>query len=112
MTEKIIRIAEDFSKHPSGRKIPDGKASGEKFWREHLLPALEQFDKVVVWLDGVNGYPSSFSEEAFGGLVRSGEIDKDVIQKKLEIEFEASAYRTYKTEMLAAIKNAEPNSDN
>jgi STAS-like domain of unknown function (DUF4325) len=70
MTE--IKVAEDFSLFPAGRFYSDGKASGQRFREEVVLPALraEQHGAIAVYLDGTFGYGSSFLEEAFGGLVR------------------------------------------
>ena len=65
-----IHIAEDFSRVPAGRYRVDGPRSGEALRQDHLAPALRKADKVIVHLDGVTGYGSSFLEEAFGGLVR------------------------------------------
>jgi STAS-like domain of unknown function (DUF4325) len=71
MTMLNINVAREFSRYPAGRLISDGPFSGEAF-RKMLLPILRAGDKVTVELDGVRGYGSSFLEEAFGGLVRSG----------------------------------------
>jgi hypothetical protein len=65
-----INIASQFSRTPGGRYYTDGPASGEQFREERLIPALQKSGTVVVELDGARGYPSSFLEEAFGGLVR------------------------------------------
>ena len=67
---KRIAIAEAFSPYPAGRYLEDGKYNGTAFRREHLVPALREFDIVDVVFDGVAGFGSSFLEEAFGGLVR------------------------------------------
>lgn len=52
----------------------DGPGSGEAFRDDVLIPALTRArdaDTVlVVDLDGVAGLPTSFLEEAFGGLLR------------------------------------------
>ncbi|CAD85291.1 MULTISPECIES: STAS-like domain-containing protein [Nitrosomonas] len=75
---KIINIRENFSRYPAGRYRADGPYNGEKFREELLVPALSEAidkgEKVKVELDGVRGYNSSFLEEAFGGLVRSGKF--------------------------------------
>lgn len=75
---KIINIRENFSRYPAGRYRADGPYNGEKFREEFLIPALSEAidkgEKVKVELDGVRGYNSSFLEEAFGGLVRSGKF--------------------------------------
>jgi hypothetical protein len=68
---QTISIASDFSKFPAGRYRADGPASGERFREEFLLPALRR-GPVIVVLDGVAGLPSSFFEEAIGGIIRSG----------------------------------------
>lgn len=65
-----INVAKDFSKNPSGRYIKDGKASGEVFLKNLLLPAVKTHDIVEINFDGVRGYGSSFLEEAFGGFIR------------------------------------------
>ena len=36
------------------------------------MPILKQQEQAIVEMDGTRGYGSSFLEEAFGGLVRSG----------------------------------------
>jgi len=72
MTAREIRVARDFSRYPAGRFRDDGPYSGEAFREDFLLPALHAGEQVVVDLDGVRGYGSSFLEEAFGGLVRKG----------------------------------------
>ena len=102
----MIEIAKDFSRYPSGRSIADGPHSGEKFREEFLVPALKDHDEVVIILDGVKGYPSSFTEEAFGGLVRKG-FDKENLLSKLKIKFSSQAYSGYKDDILDAIRQAE-----
>lgn len=63
-----VKIADDFSKTPGGRYRTDGPFSGEEFREEFLKPALNDSQKVTVYLDGTRGYPSSFLDEAFAGL--------------------------------------------
>ena len=69
---KIIRIAGDFSEFPGGRYPEDGDGNGTTFREKFLVPAIESNEKVTIVLDGTRGYPSSFLEEAFGGLIRNG----------------------------------------
>ena len=90
MTEvlkKTISIARDFSRFPAGRFRDDGKASGEAFREDKLVPALRDNDvhKVVVIFDGVAGFGSSFLEEAFGGLVRNHGFDSDCLRSNMEM---------------------------
>ena len=80
-----ISIAKDFSDAPGGRYIRDGEYSGEKFRKDLLEPAFEKEDGIItVDLDGTFGYPPSFLEEAFGGLVRIKKWTKDEILRRLK----------------------------
>lgn len=106
MKKKVIKIV-DFSRYPSGRVRADGPSSGEKFREEYLLPALKDFDRVIIEIDGINGYPSSFTEEAFGGLVRDGQFSKSQILDKIVINNKSSIYDGYKEEMIEAMQQAE-----
>lgn len=65
-----ILYVKDFSTTPGARYRHLGKASGEEFRDDVLVPALERDKSLIVNLDGVRGYGSSFLDEAFGGLVR------------------------------------------
>lgn len=69
-----LSIAADFSKTPGSRYRAESKFSGEEFREEVLktlfLKAIERGTKLVVNLDGTQGYATSFLEEAFGGLAR------------------------------------------
>lgn len=80
-----INVAKDFSKNPSGRYIEDGKASGEVFLKNILLPAVKTHDIVEINFDGVRGYGSSFLEEAFGGFIRETKMTLVEFFKKVKI---------------------------
>ncbi len=67
-----IYIAQDYTKFPGSRLKSTGKGSGEEFRERFLLPAMEAGAPVTIVLDGAAGYPPSFLDEAFGGLVRHG----------------------------------------
>lgn len=73
-----INIGKDFSVYPAGRYKTDGKASGERFREDFLIPALISGEIIIIHMDDTRGYDSSFLEEAFGGIFR--------IQKTLEFE--------------------------
>ena len=75
----LIKIASEFSKTP-------GPYSGEKFRNSSLVPALQAHQKVLVDLDGTAGFGSSFIDEAFGGIVRSGAFAADELLKRIEIK--------------------------
>lgn len=82
---RTISIAKDFSVYPGGRTPIDGPFSGEEFRENILIPIFNSNEEVIIDFDGVRGYGSSFLEEAFGGLVRSG-IKKDLIFKQLKFQ--------------------------
>jgi hypothetical protein len=67
-----ISVAKDFSEYPAGRFTSESEFSGQAFLEKILFPALDSYNIVTIDLDGVFGYPGSFLEEAFGGLVRKG----------------------------------------
>jgi hypothetical protein len=77
-----IAIARDFTKYPGPRYKESGPFSGELFRDEMLIPALRDAirdgGRVVVNLDDVAGYGSSFLEESFGGLLRKGFRKEDL----------------------------------
>lgn len=103
-----IDIGKDFSETPMGRYYPqDGNHCGQKFREDILVPALKEYDKVVVQIDDVEGYGSSFLEEAFGGLIRSEGFTKSHLDSKLEIVLEDPAFEVYRTLILKHIKTAK-----
>jgi STAS-like domain of unknown function (DUF4325) len=69
-----LSVAKDFSETPGPRSRDEGDFSGQQFLEEHLLPqfikALQENKKLVVDLDGTEGYATSFLESSFGGLAR------------------------------------------
>lgn len=83
----MISIARDFSPFPAGRKRGDGPFTGEKFREDLLQPKLARGVHVVLDIDGVEGLPSSFLEEVFGGLVRAGWSPQDL---RSALEFRVS----------------------
>jgi len=84
-----IKIARDFSFSPGPRYIDEGKNSGEQFRKHVLYPkfkeAIKTNIKIVVDLDGTDGYGTSFLEEAFGGLIRIDKLSYEEIIKCLKI---------------------------
>ena len=103
-----INIAKEFTVHPGPRYPHQGQGSGEEFREKHLKPKFEAACKdgkrLVVELDGVEfGYPTSFLEEAFGGLAREFGIDR--VQNVLK--FRSGAEPMLEVEIRHYIKNAE-----
>lgn len=88
---KVINVASDFSKSPSGRYFSDGPYSGQRFRDEVLYPALVNEDVEVV-LDGVLTLGSSFLDEAFGGLVREKGLAPDYLHNRLKIVSRLKVY--------------------
>ena len=88
MNTLTINIGSDFSKTPFGRYESDGPYCGEIFRKKILVPALKEYDHVVVNLDDVQkGYEfsSSFLHESFGGLILEEGMSSDEVLNKLEI---------------------------
>lgn len=102
----MIKIATDFSPVPSGRYRTDGPDSGERFREEFLIPALEGGGKLIVDIDGTEGYQTSFLEEAFGGLIWNKVIDKADLLNRLEIINKDPDYAIYRDLIWTFIKDA------
>lgn len=94
MTQSTIEIARDFSTTPGGRFKSDSEFSGEVFREKILLPKLRD-GTVTVILDGVEGFGSSFLEEAFGGLVRVHHLSAPELRQKLTIVARDRMYARY-----------------
>lgn len=63
-------------------------------------------DKVIVDIDGVAGYGSSFLEESFGGVVRDGRVDRDVIARSLEIRSRDPIFAGYYRDAVRYLRDA------
>jgi len=67
-----LSIAKEFSETPGPRSRDEGEFSGQQFLEDLLRPAFikarDSGQALVVDLDGVVGYATSFLEAAFGGL--------------------------------------------
>ena len=78
----IFSVAREFTDTPGPRYRKQGKFSGEEFRELFLEPVFKQYmlsgTKIEIDLDGVYGYPTSFLEEAFGGLARKHSV-QDVL---------------------------------
>lgn len=96
MTEVTINIAKDFSAHPGGRDPGDGPDNGQRFLEEILIPKMKSADTVNVIIDGVRSFGSSFFEEAFGGISRTGLYTKTEARNKIVIIASTAETRFYK----------------
>lgn len=86
----MIDIAKSYSPYPSGRFSSDGSHNGEKFRDSVLVPALNDALRggdgpLIVNIDGVRTFGSSFLEEAFGGLIRKGLFTREQVRTGLKI---------------------------
>lgn len=111
----VIDIANEFSAYPSGRFTTDGQFNGELFRTKFLVPALSKVasqgdEVVVVDIDGVRTFGSSFLEEAFAGLVRLRLFDKRFIQRHLTIHCSKSHLLFFKKTIEDTIDRAVPSS--
>lgn len=81
-----IKICDDFTDAPGPRFKSQGDFSGEMFRDDYLIPkfeeALKKNEKLLIDFDGTFGYPTSFLEEAFGGLKEK--YEKNLIFDTLE----------------------------
>jgi hypothetical protein len=94
-----ISVAKQFSRTPGGRFRFMGPDSGEEF-RDAMLKALKTKppQNLIVTLDGVEGYGSSFLEEAFGGLIRAGVLPAEEILRRVRVIARAPEFETYALE--------------
>lgn len=86
--EKIYLYLRTISTEPAGREEDDGEFSGAAFYDQYLEPKFQEAcndEKIlIVNMDGVEGYSTSFLNGSFGKL---GEVyAHDVIRKHLIIE--------------------------
>jgi len=100
MADLTISIAKDFSQYPAGRTRRDGPNSAERFREDILIPTIQKAVavgvRVIVELDGVYGYSSSFLEETFGGLVRRKVFSPKDIARILVISAKSPIYAAVK----------------
>ena len=101
-----LNVATEFSDMPGPRKRSEGQFSGQQFLEELLRPRFEVAKKLgctlLVNLNGAAGYPTSFLEEAFGGLAR--EFGASVVSSTLEIVCDDEPYLS--DEILKYIREA------
>lgn len=108
MDKKIvdINIAKDFSLTPGPRYTWQGEFSGQLFRDSFLIKYFsDPNDETIIniYIDGVEGYPPSFLEETFGGLVRK--FGRDRVIKKINIV--AIKLKYFKEQALKFIQDAK-----
>ena len=79
-----LNLAKEFTTTPGPRKRSEGKFSGQEFRETILRPRFIEAEAanaiLRVNLDGAVGYPTSFLEEAFGGLAREYSIERVLVR--------------------------------
>ncbi len=102
-----IVVARDFHNDPGAREEKDGENSGKIFYDKLLSPkflnALKGNYLLLIDLDGVFGYPSSFVSGSFGAL--SIEHGPEPLLKHLKFKSDRRPIRIDK--ILYEIKNPE-----
>lgn len=84
----VFKMAEKYTDSPGARYKSQGEHSGEEFRETVLLPLFNEYygkSKIIIDIDGLNGYPSSFFEESFGGLARTEGITPKMVLDTFEI---------------------------
>jgi hypothetical protein len=92
---KLVSIAKDFSKTPRGRTARDGPFNGESFRKRFLEPAIDSGQPLTIDVGGIPSLPSSFLEEAFGGLYRRNRPRPYLIKSLLKFESTDATGRPY-----------------
>lgn len=92
---KLVSIAKDFSKTPRGRTARDGPFNGESFRKRFLEPAIDSGQPLTIDVGGIPSLPSSFLEEAFGGLYRRNRPRPYLIKSLLKFESTDATSRPY-----------------
>lgn len=86
----MYSIAQNYTLTPGPRYRDEGQNSGEDFRKKVLTglvkKAIQTGEKLIIDLDGTEGYGPSFLEESFGGLIRVEGIDYSALMKVLEIK--------------------------
>ena len=88
MSNIIELKVRDFTNTPTGRYRVEGMYSGEEFRECYLEPKyLEAVQKDTILRVNIDcmGHPSSFFNEAFGGLARKYSVTIDDIWKVIEL---------------------------
>jgi hypothetical protein len=101
-------IAVEFKDNPGARDREDGPNSGQEFLEDVFLArfnkAVDENYIVLIDLDGVWGYPSSFVSGSFGKL--SMERGSEILLKHLQFKSDKNPIRIDK--VLNEIKNPTP----
>ncbi len=104
----ILVIATEFKDNPGARDRDDGPNSGQEFLEDILLSRFNKAIKenyiLLIDLDGVWGYPSSFVSGSFGRL--SMERGAELLIKHLKFKSDRNPIRIDK--VINEIQNPTP----
>ena len=110
-----ISIA-DFSRVPIGRTPEDGDKNGKDFREKLLLPKIQEADrnneKVVISLEGVEGFSSAFLDEAFGGLVSENHYTPRRLRELLRLKTNDPSHDLFIEELWDSVDEAQNEMDN
>lgn len=106
--DSTIRIfVKDFSRYPGPRYEEQGPDSGERFLNEVLKPKFLEAEtaskKLIVDLDGTEGYSTAFLDGSFGVLAR--EFSSKRVLKT--IEFITNDEPSLEAEIIVYMKQLE-----
>lgn len=106
----IINIANDFSRYPAGRFPEDGSSNGSEFRDKILWPKLEKViannDTLKINIDGIRSLGSSFIDEAFVGIIRKYNINKNTLLRYLDIVCTQPELFFFKEAIVSTIKKS------
>lgn len=107
---RTINISTDYTPFLGGRYEEDGEGNGTTFREEFLKPVMDTVGAgpVDIVLDGAAGYPSSFLEEAFGGLVREHGYSADQVLSKFNFIAHEPGFSRYIAIIKEYIRLAKP----
>ncbi|XAH23858.1 STAS-like domain-containing protein [Xylophilus sp. GW821-FHT01B05] len=105
-----VNVAKQFTRLPGLRYMRLGSFSGEEFRQKFLIEPMRQGKTVIVELDGVRGYGSSFLEEAFGGTVRELDLDIEDALQRLKVDTSVQSWQLDVDEYIrtAKLKKSAP----
>lgn len=108
----ILDVAREFSSYPIGRYKGDSEFNGTKFRETLLVPRLKAAIKsnktLVVDIDGMRSFGSSFLEESFGGLITDEGLSRALVQDHLRVKTTRPGFQAFVKMIDLFISNAQP----
>lgn len=75
-----------YTDMPLGRNSDDGPRNGEDYRENIIVPALREYDEIVIDFEGTLGTAPSFLEELFGGLIRHRHLTMDELHRRIKVK--------------------------